>query len=216
MRDYNDPLHDERRQQRSELLEQNNDVEGGPSLWIDDDLSPSDHQPLEAGENAVERALEQWRESIIEPDSLVCEGPILDKYIQCGIEWDWITDYQNRKFAWCGAFAAWAWRDSVNRTVRRKSFPSTYRLQKWAQGTERVISDISQARRGDLVIVGHKKNWGDHITLFERHDENGFWTVEGNAWGEVPAGGPRREGVIRRWRSNDEVNAIYRPLERDR
>lgn len=204
---YTDPSHEERRALRSDLLDELNDCQ---------EAEMEDHQAPEDGALALERALEQWRECIIEPRGEVCEGPILERYIHEGIGWTWQESYKNRAFAWCGAFMSWAWRESVSSSVRKKHFASTYRLKKWAKGTPRVIDKLEDAREGDIVIVGHRKAWGDHITLFERIDEGGFWSVEGNAFGEVPEGGGRKEGVIRRWRAESEIFAIYRPLEADR
>lgn len=204
---YSDSDHDERRALRSDLLDQLNDCAQA-------DLE--DHQSPEAGERALERALDQWRECVIEPGGKVCDGPILERYIHEGICWTWQEDYKNRAFAWCGAFMAWAWRETVNPTIRKKRFASTYRLQQWAKGSPRIIENLVDARAGDIIVVGHRKGWGDHITLFERCDEGGYWSVEGNAYGEVPEGGGRKEGVIRRWRAESEIFAIYRPLEADR
>lgn len=204
---YSESEHEARQALRSDLLDELNDH---PQADLED------HQSLLDGERALERALEQWQECILEPHGEVCDGPILERYIHEGISWKWQESYKNRKFAWCGAFAAWAWRDSVNLNVRKKSFPSTYRLKKWAGGGVRVIERLEDARAGDIIVVGHKKAWGDHITLFERAEESGYWSVEGNAYGEVPEGGSRKEGVIRRWRGTDEIFAIYRPLEADR
>lgn len=214
MRGYTDPSHADRREIRSDLLDELDGDERAP--LEEGDPSPSDFQSITDGERAIERALEEWRLNIVEPKGQVSQGPILEKYIRQGIEWDWVDSYQNRKFAWCGAFAAWAWWESVSAPIRQKCFPSTYRLREWAKGSGRVIDNLEDARAGDIVIVGHKKAWGDHITLLERHDEGGYWSVEGNAWGETPSAGARREGVIRRFRSEDEISAIYRPLESDR
>lgn len=204
---YSDPNHEERRALRSDLLDELNDCSFA-------DLD--NHQPVEDGELALERALEQWRESIIEPLGEVSNGPILERYIHEGLEWTWQKSYKNRAFAWCGAFMSWAWRESVNPTVRKKHFPSTYRLQQWAKDSPRIIEGLENARRGDIIVIGHKKAWGDHITIFERLDEDGYWSVEGNAFGEIPEGGERKEGVIRRWRAKSEIHSIYRPLEVDR
>lgn len=202
--------HDDRRSLRSDLLDEL-DTPTQTAL-------PTDYQAPEHGERAVEIALEEWRQNILEPKVSVNTGPILIRYIRQGALWTWVKEYQNRKFAWCGCFAAYAWRESVSGATRKTSFPSTYRLQQWARGTKREISGLEKARAGDLLIVGKKKAWGEHITLIERiePDLSGAWTVEGNAWGETPESTQRQEGVIRRFRSVDEVHAIYRPLESDK
>ena len=202
--------HDDRRSLRADLL----DELDTPTQT----KMPNDHQSPEDGQRAVEIALDEWRQNILEPKAEVITGPILFRYIRQGALWTWVKKYQNRKFAWCGCFAAYAWRESVSGATRKTSFPSTYRLKQWAKGTNREISDLKKARTGDLLIVGNKKAWGDHITLIERiePDLSGAWTVEGNAFGETPESTKRKEGVIRRFRSKDEIHAIYRPLESDR
>ena len=204
MSSYQDEIHKTRRALRSDLL---------------DELNHLDEYPLKGsssfGEQALEVALEEWRKDIVEPQELVSEHPILD-YINQGLGWTkYGKTYKNKRFAWCGAFAAWSWRGIVSEDTRFYHWASTYRLQEWARGSARVIKSLEAARKGDLIVVGKGKAWGDHITLFERCDEGGYWSVEGNAWGETPSGGPRREGVIRRWRSSDEIHAIYRPIEAD-
>ena len=212
--DYNSQAHDNRRLQRSNLLDDNNKsdyVEEAPNNEEEDN-----HIDRLAGARALERALEEWKQEVVEPRATVRNGKILDDYIHEGIKWSWIKEYTNRKFAWCGAFCAFAWKDSISDEIRKKCFPSTYRLQQWAKNSTRIIDNLKDARPGDIIIVGHKKSYGDHITLFEKSDDKGYWSVEGNAFGETPSGGARKEGVIRRWRSEDEIHSIYRPLECDR
>lgn len=205
---YSESEHEARRALRSDLLDELNDCPQADS---------TSYQSISAGGVALGRALEQWAGCVLEPLDEVADGPILERYIQKGIGWTWQTTYKNRAFAWCGAFAAWAWRDSVSLSIRKKRFASTYRLQQWAKDSDRIIDSLEDARAGDIIIVGHKKKWGDHITLFERSaEEGGYWSVEGNAFGEVPNYRGRGEGVIRRRRSTSEIFAIYRPLEADR
>ena len=204
MIDYQDPQHEERRKERSDLL---------------DSLDRLDKYPLKDsgvfGAQALERALEEWRLDVVEPEGTVTEHRILD-YINFGLGWSQYGEkYKNRGFAWCGAFAAFAWSGSVSFDVRFYHFASTYRLQEWARGSKRLIKNLEDAQEGDLIVVGKGKAWGDHITLFERIDDGGYWSVEGNAWGETPSGGARREGVIRRWRAESEIHAIYRPISED-
>ena len=207
MQDYSDPLHNARRLERA-MNQALLDAENRPAL-------PNMEAQETDGEIALTRGLDEWVQDIVEPTGRVTEHPILDRYINQGIEWA-EKSYKNRDFQWCGAFAAWCWRDAVRREIRRKCFPSTYRLYTWAYKTERRIKDLDSARAGDIVVVGKNKRWGDHITIFERWGDDGeFFTVEGNAWGQTPQSG-RREGVIRRARDVDEITAIYRPLELDR
>jgi len=202
--------HEKRRELRADLLEKL-DTPTHTSL-------PTDYQSKEDGERAVSIALGEWRQNVLEPKEEVRSGPILGRYIRQGALWVWVHTYKNRKFAWCGCFAAWAWKESVSGATRKTSFPSTYRLREWAKGTKREIESLEKARAGDLLIVGSKKKWGDHITLIEKiePDFSGAWTIEGNAYGETPRSTKRQEGVIRRFRSVDEVSFIYRPLECDR
>lgn len=170
-----------------------------------------------AGERAVERALIEWRQDIREPRGKVADGPILTRYIREGLGWTWIDDYQNRAFEWCGAFAAWAWREALSAEVRKKHIASTYRLREWARNTSREVGGLSAARPGDIAVVGERKAWGDHITLIERVEEDGSgaWTIEGNATGEGPTPGAKMEGVIRRFRPVETIRFIYRPLAID-
>lgn len=202
--------HEDRRSLRSDLLDDLN-------IPKDGEPSPTEHQNIHDGLRVVERALEQWREGILEPLRKTTAHPILDRYIKKGTEWTWIKSYQNRKLAWCGHFAGFCWRESVSTGVRRSVFPSTWRMYDNWKGTEREIDTFLEAQPGDIIIVGDKKPWGDHITLLERIEEDGtgFWTIEGNAFGETPQG-PKKEGVIRRFREKSEIRFIYRPLEMDR
>ena len=178
---------------------------------------PNDHINIEHSLYAVHRALDEWRSNILEPQGTVKEHRILD-YIHEGSKWSWIEEYTNRKLAWCGHFLAYCYADIIKDSIRKKCFPSTYRLRQWAQGTDREIESIESARAGDILIVGRKKSYGDHITLIEKieDDLSGVWTVEGNAFGETPQASSRKEGVIRRFRAVKDIRFIYRPLEQDR
>lgn len=201
--------HDQRRAQRAKLMSE-----------LDKDRSverPTEYASAEAGREALERGLAQWREEIIEPVGEVSDGPILDRYIREGAGWTWQETYQNRKFAWCGCFAAWCW-ISVLPKLRQKSFPSTYRLREWAKGTPREIKGLENARAGDIMVISTSANkrWGDHITIIDKveDDLSGAWTVEGNAFGETPSE-KRAEGVVRCFRPINKIKFIYRPLEVD-
>lgn len=201
--------HDQRRARRAKLMNE-----------LDKDRSierPTEYASEEAGREALERGLEQWREEIIEPQGQVSDGPILDRYIKEGAGWSWQENYQNRKFAWCGCFAAWCW-ISVLPKLRKKSFPSTYRLREWARGTPREIKGLENARAGDIMVIATStgKRWGDHITIVDKieDDLSGAWTVEGNAFGETPTEN-RKEGVVRCFRPIEKIKFIYRPLEVD-
>lgn len=201
--------HDKRRAQRAQAMKE---LDGDRTIE-----RPTEYASAEAGQEALERGLEQWREEIIEPRGEVTDGPILERYIQEGARWTWQKSYQNRKFAWCGAFAAWCW-ISVLPKLRQKSFPSTYRLREWAKGTPREIKGLENARAGDIMVIATStgKRWGDHITIIDRveDDLSGAWTVEGNAYGETPTEN-RAEGVVRCFRPTAKIKFIYRPLEVD-
>ena len=81
--------HEQRRAQRAKLMRE-----------LDKDRSverPTEYASAEAGREALERGLEQWREEIIEPKGEVNDGPILERYIQEGAGWSWVKSYKNRK-----------------------------------------------------------------------------------------------------------------------
>ena len=67
-----------------------------------------------------------------------------------------------------------------------------------------------------ILTTASGKRWGDHITIIDRVEEDlsGVWTVEGNAFGEVPSS-ERKEGVVRCFRPVEKIKFIYRPLEVD-
>lgn len=201
--------HDKRRARRAKLMRE-----------LDKDRTvyrPTEYASEEAGREALERGLEQWREEIIEPQGQVSNGPILQRYIQEGSGWRWIKSYENRKLAWCGHFAAYCWIALLPK-LRRSSTPSTYRLREWARGTPREIKGLENARAGDIMVIATStgKRWGDHITIIDKveDDLSGAWTVEGNAFGETPTEN-RAEGVVRCFRPAEKIKFIYRPLEVD-
>ena len=57
---------------------------------------------------------------------------------------------RNGDFAWCGAFAAYCW-SSLKLDIRKRTFPSTYRL--WRDWQSRRIPTAGM-RPGDIVVVG--------------------------------------------------------------
>ena len=192
--------HDKRRERRAELLAE-----------LDRDLPPAPAwAPEEAGARALAWALEQWASEVREPRGRVEDGPILGYVHRSG--WSWVESYQNKRRAWCGHFAASAWAEAgVKLAPRSKKMVSTYRLSRWAGRSV----PLDQVRPGDLIVVGSRKDWGDHITIAIEPLGGGAWaTVEGNAGGEGPSG-DRFEGVIRRTRSRGEIRFAYRPLAGD-
>ena len=162
---------------------------------------------------AIQRGLSEWGQNISDPD------PRVSAYIrtQEGIGWAWEKPYtRNGQFAWCGAFAAWCW-TSVKLDIRKKIFPSCYRLySNWSQSSRHIEHD--QMAPGDIVVVyaAKRSKQGDHITIcVEAPDADGvFKTVEGNAHGTL-GDGSHGEGVIRRDRTLDEVAHVYRLLGGD-
>ena len=150
---------------------------------------------------------------------LVVKDPCsrIDKYIKSseGLGWSWVEPYtKNGQFAWCGAFASFCYPD-VHAQIRKKIFPSCYRLySNWAQ-TSRKIS-VENIQAGDLVIVYTSKRsvQGDHITLCTDAStaKDGYiTTIEGNAHGTL-GDGTKGEGVITRQRELHEVAHVYRLL----
>jgi len=163
---------------------------------------------------AIARAKSELNRVVIDP----C--PRIDAYIKSseGIGWSWEKPYtKNGQFAWCGAFAAFCY-TKVNSRIKKKIFPSCYRLySNWGK-TSRHIS-LENIEPGDIVVVFTAKRslQGDHITLCVDNStmQDGYiTTIEGNAHGEL-GNGERGEGVITRKRNLDEVAHVYRLLGHD-
>ncbi len=162
---------------------------------------------------AIARGLAEWEQTIIDPDRRI------NTYIrtQAGIGWAWEKSYEkNGQFAWCGAFAAFCW-TAVKLDLRKKIFPSCYRLySNWSQ-TSRAIQPKLMSP-GDIVVVysAKRSKQGDHITIcVEAPNCDGvFKTVEGNAHGTL-GDGSHGEGVIRKERNLNEVAHVYRLLGED-
>ena len=135
-----------------------------------------------------------------------------------GLGWTWLDPYtRNGQFAWCGAFAAMCYTE-VRMQIRKKIFPSCYRLYSNWSNTSRHI-DPSKVQAGDLVVVYTSKRsvQGDHITLCvdARTINDGYIkTIEGNAHGTL-GDGTQGEGVITRERTTDEIAHVYRLLAGD-
>jgi len=147
---------------------------------------------------AVDRAEKEFKSVVRDP------SPRVDHYIRSaeGLGWDWTDEYKkDKQFEWCGAFAAFC-HTAVLPEIRKKHFPSTYRLYTWAKGTPRMIP-LEDIQPGDICITSTantKKKWGQHITLcVEVLDEEYIRTIEGNAWGHLPDG-EYAQGVVTRKR----------------
>jgi len=160
---------------------------------------------------AVTRAQDEWDRIVIDP------SPRIDTYIKSteGINWSWEDDYtRNGQFAWCGAFAAFC-HTAVKRDIRKKIFPSCYRMySNWSKTSRKITADEMNA--GDIVVVYTSKRsaQGDHITLCidaSTIDQGYITTIEGNAHGEL-GDGEYGEGVIKRRREIKEIAHVYRLL----
>lgn len=171
-------------------------------------------------EQAMKRAEAEWQRNVTEP-SYGGDWQRIDTYIRSsqGLGWSWESSYErNGQFSWCGAFAAYAYGESVLPSIRKKIFPSCYRM--WANwGSTSRCRDGEQPLPGDIVTVCTSDEQtpvqGNHIVLVvSSPDEHGdFHTLEGNAHGEGPEG--RIEGVIKRTRNMSTVAHIYRLLSED-
>ena len=168
---------------------------------------------IPAVETALNRAEAEWNRVVIEPDARI------DDYIRTrdGLGWSWAEQYKkNGQFAWCGAFAAYAW-SSVRLDIRQKIFPSCYRFySRWGK-TQRCI-EPSLMLPGDIVIIStvNGASWGDHITVATSapSSDGTFETIEGNARG-ILGNGSTGEGVIKLTRPMERVMYVYRVLEED-
>lgn len=180
-------------------------------IEIKDHVTP--HRTDHAAE-AIERAEAEWARIVKDPDQRI------DAYIKsaAGLGWKWEKAYlQNGQFAWCGAFLAFCY-TKVNANIRKKIFPSCYRLyNNWGQTSRKISTD--KIRAGDIVIVWTHKNsvQGDHITLCvdsSSLDKGYISTIEGNAHGTL-GNGKHGEGVIKRERARNEIAHVYRLLASD-
>ena len=171
-------------------------------------------------EQALKRAEAEWQRNVTEPE-YGGDWQRINSYIKSseGIAWTWESDYtRNGQFSWCGAFAAFAYGESVLLNIRKKIFPSCYRM--WTNwGHTSRCRDGEHPLPGDIVTVYTSSDlspaYGNHIVLVASSpDESGeFETIEGNAHGEGPEG--RIEGVIKRTRNMQSVAHIYRLLTED-
>lgn len=173
-----------------------------------------------AAQATVEAARAEWRSHVVEPTAGDQAGAsTIDNYIRGAHGLTWgdadIPDRGNQAyrrngdFAWCGAFAAHCLGlAGLNKHMRRKTLPSTYRLQRDIGETHRAV-ELADLQPGDVLVVDDVRNgkrWGTHITLVEAVDyEAGLaYTIEGNARGLLPDG-TVGEGVVRRTRVLDDA-----------
>jgi hypothetical protein len=180
-------------------------------IEIKDHITPAASDQMK---DVLSRANVEWDRVVKDPSQRI------DAYIKssAGLGWSWEKAYvQNGQFAWCGAFAAFCY-TKANFNIRKKIFPSCYRLySNWGQTSRKIATDKIQ--RGDIVVVWSGKNsvQGDHITICSNADtlKSGYIsTIEGNAVGTL-GDETRGEGVIKRQRSVDEIAHVYRLLASD-
>jgi len=177
--------------------------------------------PTEGAEIAIRRALEEWNLNVTEPGGGGASYRI-DPYIRGpeGLGWTWEDEYKrNGQFAWCGAFAAYAYGPALDYQIRHKIFASCYRLfNTW--GRTAHCRDHESIMIGDVITVWTSSDQslqqGNHIVIaLSVPDLAGvFETIEGNAKGAGPDA-DWREGVSRRTRDIKNVAHIYRLLEED-
>lgn len=175
-------------------------------------------QPPTRVDETINRALAEFELNVTEPEY---NGNYqrITTYINSmdGISWNEPEYTKNGEFAWCGAFAAFAFGSNVLFNIRHKIFPSCYRMYSNWYETKRRVDNIL---KGDIVVVftSSKRSpaWGNHITIaLSNPDENGdFETIEGNAKGTGP-NGDLIEGVIKRTRNLKNVAFIYRLSNED-
>lgn len=143
-------------------------------------------------------------------------------------------------FEWCGAFAAYCWaKAGIRLDIRKRYFPSTYRLDRYGQYKRAFVESVTkparevdwrkylaitgdaddvdhfEPRAGDILIV-NGTGYGQHITIVEKWDSAlmEFHTVEGNATGKGPDG-QRFQGVVRQVRKLKDARRLIRPSPHD-
>jgi hypothetical protein len=211
---------------------------------VEDIEIPSVEEELSIGEQVVAIAQSEWDDNILdlpkgyqvdkegnlynkagEPynrKEFSSEFSRVHKYIDEGLGKAWSKPlYTNsngastKKFFWCGAFAAYCYKDFIKDSIRNKIFPSTYRMWEQWKDSKRNIKP-ENARPGDIVVVGGPKSkvWGTHIVIVKEVTDEGIQTLEGNGIG-MAACGKRKEGVVTRLRPWDTVMFCWRPLKKD-
>jgi len=138
----------------------------------------------------------------------------LEKYGDGAYREVYVVDGERKYMSWCGIFVGWCglrigdyvaddqcvpiWlRPQVASTV----LPSTYKMSRdklWRAAADALPDrpNPQSIERGDIVVVGHDKPWGDHITLALGPPEAGkVETVSGNVSGAELGDGTTGEGV---------------------
>jgi len=171
---------------------------------------------------AILRAKDEFNKKIEEPSG--SNWVEIDKYIRSdqGLDWIWLDEYtKNHQFHWCGAFVAYCYGFQVKKEVRKKIFPSCYRMYKSWYRSERLIQKES-LKAGDIVTVFNSTSeidrqatpQGNHIVLCVETHQDYYVTIEGNAKGLNPDS-KRVEGVVTNKRLYKDIAQIYRLNESD-
>ena len=147
-----------------------------------------------APECVLNQALIEWELNISEPPKDQKE-PRIDAYIRSNLGLNWSsadvsrldkpTPYTRDSFSWCGAFVAFCYGEITPASLRKKVFPSTYRMYShWANSSRnRGKEDI---KAGDIITVWTSSNYdirrkyhyGQHIVLCEFIDGDEIHTIE--------------------------------------
>jgi hypothetical protein len=160
-----------------------------------------------AGELALNRAKSIWLKGVVDPkdasksESYQASRGWIDRFIKEGLEWTWQAPYvDDNDFAWCGAFASFAWKSVGLDPKWRKTFwASTLRLDCWggyrdwnevknpkpAEGGRlvRVLNESSSPLQAEFdgpddvalpragdILLVGVKAQGEHICLIESYD----------------------------------------------
>jgi hypothetical protein len=178
-------------------------------------------RPNERVLNAIKRSEAEWDKNVTEPEG-GGDWKQINLYIKSldGLGWTWEDDYvKNGQFAWCGAFASFAYGDNVRLSVRKNTFPSCYRMSRDWTNSSRVQPKDS-ILPGDIITVytsdDQSPSYGNHIViaLSQPNDQGDFHTIEGNAHGVGPDQ-TWREGVSKRTRNLSSVARVYRLIDED-
>ena len=228
---------------KKELIEQNKNLKeelrraeralNALSIDLNLDYNPPMSDRLSVAQapyQVMKNAQREWDLNVSEPPKGQ-EQPRIDEYIRSNLGLGWSSadikhldkkaPYTRDSFSWCGAFAAFCYGDLVPLAMRKKIFPSTFRMyDHWARSSRNRGKGDIQA--GDIVVVWtsqsqsvrDKYHYGQHITLCEFVDGDEIHTIEGNAKGEL-GDGTWGEGVIKRKRSLKDVAYVYRLLSED-
>lgn len=203
-----------------------------------------------AGRVALSAGLMAWEMEIMDPTRKAFSDPafvpdrtFIDNCIRSDKGLGWarcsalVKEYRwDGDFEWCGAFAAYCWAVAGLRLdIRKRYFPSTYRLDKYGQYKRAFLESVTKPERveeqrkylaidgdaaaiddfapraGDILIVNGKE-YGQHITIVSkwRSADLVFDTVEGNATGIGPKG-QRFQGVVRQTRALKDCRRLIRP-----